>query len=225
MRVAFRRAPFSLSLVVGLIVLCTPAAAQSIASEVVSPETHFGFRMGADRQLAAADAIDRYFELIASASDRVETVNIGPTTEGHRTIAAIVSAPENIKNLAQIRIANQRLADPRTLSPEEARKFAATHKAIVAIGAGIHASEVGGTQAASELLHSLATSTDPGVLAILQNVVIVLIPSLNPDGHRLVVDWYLKQRGTPFEGGPMPWLYHKYVGHDLNRDAFMLNMV
>jgi hypothetical protein len=208
-----------------VIALCASVAAQVVSSEIASPETHFGFRMGADRQLAAADAIDRYFELIASASDRVETVNIGPTTEGHRTIAAIVSAPENIKNLAQIRIANQRLADPRTLSPEEARKIAATHKAIIAIGAGIHASEVGGTQAASELLHSLATSTDPGVLAILQNVVIVLIPSLNPDGHRLVVDWYLKQRGTPFEGGPMPWLYHKYAGHDLNRDAFMLNMV
>jgi hypothetical protein len=180
--------------------------------------------MGADRELASSEAIDRYFEQVAAASDRVDLVDVGPTTEGNRTVAAIISAPDNIRNLARIRATNQRLADPRTLSPDEARTLAATHKAVIAIGAGIHASEVGGTQAANELLHSLASTEDPGLLAVLQNVVIILIPSLNPDGHRLVVDWYQKQKGTAFEGGPMPWLYHKYAGHDLNRDAFMMNM-
>ena len=180
--------------------------------------------MGADRQLAPADAIERYFEQVAAASDRVELVELGKTTEGHRTVAAIVSAPENIRNLARIRATNQRLADPRTLPQDDARTLAATHKAVVTIGASIHASEVGGTQAASELLHTLAATDDPGLLSVLQNVVVILIPSLNPDGHRLVVDWYQKQKGTPFEGGPMPWLYHKYAGHDLNRDAFMMNM-
>src|SRR5688500_13250675 len=104
-----RRAHPFLSLLVSLVALSPPAAAQ-VAEPIVFPETHFGFRMGADRQLAAADAIERYFELIATASDRVEIVNLGATTEGNRTIAAIVSAPENIKNLPQIRIANQRLA-------------------------------------------------------------------------------------------------------------------
>jgi hypothetical protein len=180
--------------------------------------------MGADRELASAEAIDRYFEQVAAASDRVELVDLGRTTEGNRTVAAIISAPENIRNLARIRTTNQRLADPRTLPPEEARALAASHKAVVAIGASIHATEVGGTQAANELLHTLATTDEPGILAVLQNVVVILIPSLNPDGHRLVVDWYLKQKGTPYEGGPMPWLYHKYAGHDLNRDAFMMNM-
>ena len=180
--------------------------------------------MGADRQLASAEAIDRYFEQVATASDRVELVDLGRTTDGNRTVAAIISAPENIRNLARIRTTNQRLADPRTLQPDEARALAASNKAVVAIGASIHATEIGGTQAANELLHTLASSDDAGTLAVLQNVIVILIPSLNPDGHRLVVDWYLKQRGTPFEGGPMPWLYHKYAGHDLNRDAFMMNM-
>ncbi len=205
-------------------VLCASAAAQ-IAAPVATPEAHFGFRMGADRQLASAVAIERYFELIAAASDRVELVDIGPTTEGNRTIAAVVTSPENIQNLAKIRATNQRLADPRTLPQEDARTLAASHKAVVAIGAGIHATEVGGTQASSELLHTLATSTDPAILTVLQNVVVILIPSLNPDGHRLVVDWYEKHKGTAYEGGPMPWLYHKYAGHDINRDAFMMNMV
>jgi hypothetical protein len=180
--------------------------------------------MGADRELASMDAIERYFERVASTSNRVRVVDIGATTDGRRTIAAIVSAPENISRLAEIRATNQRLADPRTLEPADALAIAATHKAVVVIGASIHASEVGATQAANELLYTLASSDEALVAAALQNLVIILIPSLNPDGHRLVVDWYAKHKGTPFEGGPLPWLYHKYVGHDINRDAFMMNM-
>ena len=207
-----------------LAALALSGAAHPVAAEVPTPEAHFGFRMGADGRLATADEIERYFEAVAAQSDRVRIIDIGPTTEGHRTIAAIISAPGNIANLERIRSANRRLSDPRTLTAEEARQIAATHKAVLAIGAGIHASEVGGTQAANELLHRLASATDAPTLNVLENVVVILIPSLNPDGHRLVVDWYNKEKGTPHEGGPMPWLYHKYAGHDLNRDAFMMNM-
>jgi hypothetical protein len=145
--------------------LCALLTLASIAgAQVLSPEAHFGFVMGADRQLASADAIERYFELVASQSDRVHIVDLGATTEGRRTIAAIVSAPENIRNLEQIRATNQRLADPRTLPPDEARRLAATHKTVLAIGASIHASEIGATQAANELLHVLSSSNDPATL-------------------------------------------------------------
>jgi hypothetical protein len=199
--------------------VATPAAAQ-----VPPPDAHFGFRMGADRQLADADAIEKYFELVASRSDRVRLIDIGPTTEGRRTLAAIVTAPENLARLDEIQATNRKLADPRTLSPEEARRLAATQTAVLAIGCSIHASEIGATQAANELLFQLATATDPAALDRLRNVVVILIPMLNPDGHRLVVDWYERQKGTPFEGGAMPWLYQKYAGHDINRDAFMMNL-
>ena len=202
-------------------ILSLPSAT---AAQVSSPDAHFGFRLGTDRRLASADAIERYFTLVAAESDRVTLIDLGATTEGHRTIAAVISSPENIRNLDRIRAANLRLSDPRTLSPDEARRLASTQKVIVAIGASIHASEVGATQAASELLHTLATATDPPTLSVLQNVVTVLIPSLNPDGQRLVADWYEKTKGTPREGGPMPWLYQKYAGHDINRDAFMMNL-
>jgi hypothetical protein len=198
--------------------------APGLRAEVVSPEQHFGFRMGADRQLAAADDIERYFDRVATESDRVRLVDLGRTTEGRRTIAAIVSAAENIRNLEQIRQTNQRFADPRTLRLEDARRLATTHKAVLVIGAGIHASEVGGTLAATELLHTLVSAADPSTLTLLQNVVVILIPMLNPDGHRLVTEWYAKNKGTPLEGGAMPWLYHKYAGHDINRDAFMMNL-
>jgi hypothetical protein len=195
-----------------------------LAAEIPSPQDHFGFRMGTDRQLVSAEGIEEYFELVAAQSDRVRTIDLGKTTEGHRTLAAVVSAPDNIRNLDAIRAANLRLADPRALSSDDAKRLAASGRTFVVIGASIHASEIGATQAANELLFTLASSNDPGTLAVLQNVVVIIIPLLNPDGHRLVTDWYAKNKGTPFEGGPMPWLYHKYAGHDINRDAFMMNL-
>jgi hypothetical protein len=194
------------------------------AADIPSPETQFGFAMGADRQLASMDSIETYFKLVAASSDRVRLTDIGRTTENHSTMAAIISAPENIKNLEAIRAANQRLADPRTLQPDDAARLAASQKVVLAIGCSIHATEIGANQAANDLLYTLATSTDPTTLNILQNVVVILIPSLNPDGDRLVVDWYNRTKGTPFEGGALPWLYQKYAGHDINRDAFMMNL-
>src|SRR4029077_4234804 len=190
-----------------LVLLALPIGARQAAAQLPTPESHFGFRMGDDGGLAGAEEIEKYFELVAARSDRVKIVDIGPTTEGHRTIAAIISAPEHISSLEQIRAENQRLSDPRVLPPEDAYRLAASHKAVLAIGCSIHASEIGATQAANEMLYSLVTATDAETLEVLRNVVLILIPSLNPDGHRLVVDWYRKTQGTPYEGGPMPWLY------------------
>jgi hypothetical protein len=201
-----------------------PRAQQQAAGGIPAPEAHFGFRMGADGYLASADATEKYFELVAAGSDRVKVVDLGPTTENHRTIAAVVSSPENIRNLDQIKRDNQRLADPRTLPPDEANRIAASHKVVVAIGGSIHATEVGGTQAANHLLFELAASDDPAIVEQLRNVVLIVIPMLNPDGNRLVVDWYNKFRSTPFDGGPMPAADHKYAGHDINRDGFMMNL-
>jgi hypothetical protein len=206
------------------LVLASCAGAYSALAQVPTPESHFGFRMGADRELAPSADIERYFEIVADRSDRVHLVDLGLTTEGHRTIAAIVSAPANIARLGEIQADNRRLSDPRTLSPEDARQLAARHKIVVAIGGSIHASEVGATQASNELLYRLTTSTDPDVLDTLDNIVLIVIPSLNPDGHRRVVEWYARTRNSEFEGTPLPGLAHKYAGHDINRDAFMMNL-
>lgn len=210
------------ALVVAL--LACPIALPAQSGEVRSPEEFFGFRMGADRELAAWPEIRKYFEITAAASDRVDIVDVGPTTDGNRLIAAIVSSPANLARLEEIRTANLRLAEPRSIGASDAQALAAKNPVVVAIGASIHASEIGATQAVNELLHTLATTSDPELTSVLQNVVLILLPSLNPDGHLLVVDWYRKWRGTEFEGTPMPWLYHRYVGHDINRDAFMMNM-
>ena len=203
--------------------LTAPLGAQAPAP-IPTPEAAFGFPMGADRELADWPGLQRYFETVAAASDRVEIVDAGPSTDGRRLIAAVVSSPENIARLEQIRANALRLADPRTLDEPAAMALAERQPVIVAIGMSIHATEIGATQAAPELLHTLATSQDPEVLRSLREVVLILFPSLNPDGHVITVDWYRQWKGTEFEGSNMPWLYHRYVGHDLNRDAFMMNM-
>ena len=214
-----RLQPIALLLAVSL-----SAALGAQAPAIPTPEAAFGHRMGADRELADWPSLQRYFESIAAASDRVELVDAGPTTEGRRLIAAIVSSPDNIRRLEEIRANSLRLADPRTLDEAAANTIAERQPAIVALGMSIHATEIAATQTAPELLHTLATSNDPEVLRTLSDVVLILFPSLNPDGHVITVDWYRKWRGTEFEGAAMPWLYHKYVGHDINRDAFMMNM-
>jgi len=207
-----------------IVLLAIPVAAQQPAAGVPTPASHFGFRIGDDGQLATAESIEKYFEAVAAASDRVRLTDIGPSTDGHRTLAAIVSSAENIRNLEQIRLDNQRLADPRTLDEADARRLTATHKVVVAIGCSIHATEIGASQAAIELLYSLATSNDAETIDQLRQAVVIVIPMLNPDGHRIVVDWYNKNRNTAFDGVPLPWPDHKYAGHDINRDAFMMNM-
>src|SRR5262245_6642511 len=206
-----------------LAILSVNAGAQTPAG-VATPESALGFRMGTDRELADWPSLQRYFENVAAASDRVELVDAGPTTEGRRLIAAIVSSPDNIARLDQIRANGLRLADPRTLDDQAAAAIIEKQPAIVAIGMSIHATEVGGTQAAPELLHLLATSNEPEITRALGATVVIIFPSLNPDGHAITVDWYRKWKGTEFEGANLPGLYHKYAGHDINRDAFMMNL-
>jgi len=195
------------------------------AAQLPSPEAFFGFKMGTDGRLADWPSITKYFETVAAASPRVELVDIGPTTEGRRIIGAIISSIENINNLPALQIDNRLLADPRKLANDrEVQAILTGAKAIVAIGCSIHASEIGATQSANDLLYELASANDERTVQLLDRVVVILIPSLNPDGHVTVTDWHAKMQGTPFDGAQMPWSYHKYVGHDINRDAFMLNM-
>jgi hypothetical protein len=206
---------------VAIAALALPATA---LAQPVSPYVFFGYRMGDEGRLADWSELREYFARVDEASDRVRLVELGPSTEGRQLVAAIISAPETLARLDEIQATNRLLADPRQIADEEAPALIAGHKAVVAIGASIHATEIGATQMSADLLHELATSDDPHVREVLDNLVVILMPSLNPDGHDMVVDWYRTHRGTPFEGGPLPWLYQKYAGHDINRDAFMLNL-
>ncbi len=196
------------------------------AQTIPTPEKFFGFPIGAEQKLARWDKIVDYMRLVDRASDRMILQEPGKTTDGNPFLLAIISSPENLRNLDRYRRINRKIFDPRTVASEaEADRLAREGKVFVIVTCSIHASEVGATQMSIEAVHRLATDDSPETRKILDNVVLLLVPCLNPDGQIMVTDWYYKTLGTPYENSSMPWLYHRYTGHDNNRDAFMFTQV
>ena len=191
------------------------------AQTVPTPREHFGFEIGSDRQLADWGELTAYFERLADTSPRVAVDTLGPTTVGNPFVMLTITSPENQARLDELQEINRRLADPRTISGEaELERLLDEGRTVVLITQGIHATEVGASQMSANLAYELASSDSERVLEILDNVVLLQIPSLNPDGLQWVADWYMSHVGTEFEAAPLPWLYHFYTGHDNNRDWY-----
>ena len=201
-------------------VALAPAVAFAQATRVPSPSEHLGFTVGADRTLADWGQITGYFQRLAAVSPAVHVDTLGPTTSGQPFIVVAVSTPANIARLAEFRTAQAKLADPRRLTPDEERRLVASQPSVIFISNNIHGSEIGGSQMAMELAYRLATNDT--LQRYLDREIVLVAPSMNPDGQRMITEWYRKNLGTKWEGGPLPWLYHPYVGHDNNRDWFMV---
>ncbi|MGH7491336.1 MAG: M14 family zinc carboxypeptidase [bacterium] len=191
------------------------------ADSLPTPVAAFGFVPGTDKKLADYHQIVAYFKSLDVASDRVELQNLGKTTEDNDFYVAIISSPENLARIEEWKNLQARLADPRTLAADESEALLRSGRTIVLINCALHSTEVGATQMAPELAYFLAASQDDEAREILDNVITLLVPSHNPDGQLLVVNWYRQHVDTPFEKAPLPRLYQKYAGHDNNRDWFM----
>jgi hypothetical protein len=203
----------------------TPAGvAQSKAQALSSPESFFGFQMGADRKLANWDRLLEYYRLLAKSSDKMRLVELGKTSEGRPYVAIFISSPGNLAKLDHYRQLNARLADPRGLSEADARKLVAEAKAVIIQSFALHSSEVAASQTAAEFVYDSLNRTDDEAQRILDNVISIVMPSINPDGTQMIADWYMKYVNTPHEAAGLPWLYQKYAGHDNNRDGFALNL-
>jgi hypothetical protein len=200
----------------------------SVASSVPAPADVLGFTPGDDRKLASWSQVVEYFKRLDAASDRVKFEELGRTTMGAPFVLATISSPENLARLSEFKEIQRQLADPRTLGANPDRRAAALiarGKTIVLITCGIHSTEVGGTLSSMLIAHRLASSNDPEVQKILRETIVLLVPSLNPDGVDIVKNWYDKTLGTPYEGTSPPELYHKYTGHDNNRDWYTFTQV
>ena len=196
------------------------------AQNVPTPESVLGHKPGDDFYLANYDESRDYFHKLAAASDRITIISVGKTTRGLDWEIAIISSRQNLAQLDKYKDISRRLAQGRGLTDEQAKALAHDGKAIVHIDGGLHSTEVAGAQQSILLAYKLiATQNDPEVDAILDNVILMLWPTLNPDGQNEVVRWYRKNVGTPYEVSPLPDLYQEYVGHDNNRDGYMNNMV
>ncbi len=206
-------------------VLAAVSTAAVAQRPLPTPESVLGFKPGDDFKLATYDESLAYFKKLDEASDRLTLIEVGKTSEGRPWYLALVSAPENLRDLEKYRTIASRLAHPTGLSDAEARQLARTGKAFVDLSGGLHASEVAGAQHTIKLAYDLLSSADePKTKAILDDVILFLWPSLNPDGQNIVVNWYRENVGTPYEVSPLHELYQKYIGHDNNRDAYMLNV-
>ena len=219
---------FLLHIVFGVFVLILQAgfAAPPAAAQIPSPESALGFHVGDDRKLADWQQVLDYFQKVsAAAPDRVKFEEIGKSTLGKPFVVLTISSADNIKHLDRYLEIQRRLADPRGLTDAEAEQLISQGRAVVLITCTVHSTEVASTQTAMEYVYKLLSEDTPEHRAILDNIIFLLIPSLNPDGQDMVVKWYRKYVGTPYEGAEPVELYHPYIGHDDNRDWYMFTQI
>ncbi|MDQ6706350.1 MAG: M14 family metallopeptidase, partial [Acidobacteriota bacterium] len=205
---------------VAALILCAAALAPAA---VPTPKSHFGHEIGADRVLLDWDKVVSYFYSLQKNSDRIRVKEIGKSAEGRPFIAATIASSKTIRDLDRYLEIQRRLADPRITSAAQAEPFFAQGKNVVLMTCSIHATEVASTHSAVEFAYRLLTEDSPRFRAILQNTILLLVPSLNPDGVDIVTRWYRKTLGTAFEGTAPPELWQKYVGHDNNRDWYIFS--
>ena len=194
------------------------------ASRVPSPRQVLGHVPGEAGWLPTWDQIVDYFRQLDEASDRVTVEVLGESTNGNPYIVVAVSTPENLQPGARQRNSELlgRLWDSRRVSTDDVTRIAGEARTVGIVLASQHSNEIGAALMTMELAYDLASSDDAGTTEILANTISLFVPSHNPDGVQMIADWYQRWLGTEFEGVEIPWLYHPYVGHDNNRDWFML---
>ena len=201
-------------------------ASASLAAQIPTPESVLGNRPGDDFYLATFEESLGYFQQLDEASDRLELRQVGVSSFGRPMMLALISSAENLENVDTHLRTAQRLAHPSGLGEDEARRLARDGKILVWIDGGLHATEVAHAQHTIQLAYDILTGDDdPEIQAILDNVILMLWPSINPDGQTMVAEWYRSNLGTPYEVAPTPFLYQKYIGHDNNRDGYGLNQI
>src|SRR5688572_18707319 len=214
------RGSYALMLLVVGIALATVAAPAQSQSRITTPQEEFGHNFGDDYFLANYQQLSTYWRKLDAQSDRMILQEIGKTAEGRPHLMAIITSPENHRNLAHYREISRRLALADGLTDEQARALAKEGRAVVWIDGGLHASETLGAQQLGEMVYQLVSRNDEETLRFLDDVIILLVHA-NPDGNDLVADWYMRRPDPRARStGGLPRLYQKYIGHDNNRDFF-----
>ncbi|MFI5256388.1 MAG: M14 metallopeptidase family protein [Gemmatimonadales bacterium] len=214
-----------LAALLGSMLVAVPSAALAQTRRVPTPASVIGFEPGADRKLPTWKQVTDYFAALDASSPRIEVHTLGRTTLGRPFIAAFIGDPATLANLARLRDDARRLADPRLTTEAQRATLRRDGKVVVLVTSSIHSTEVGGIVTPLTLAYKLVTGEDAESRAIRKNTVIMLVPSLNPDGVDIVGDWYRSSLGTKWEGSGPPTLYHYYTGHDNNRDWYAFTQV
>lgn len=194
------------------------------SQSITKPVQHFGFEPGADRMLFTYEKMIDYFKVLEKQSRRIKLIQIGSTSFGKPLYMVCISSEENISNLQELKDINAKLALNYSLTQQEVDKLKLKGKVFLLGTLSMHSNEVAPAQAAPAIAYKLAAASSEDTLTWLQNVVYMMVPSHNPDGMNMVVENYLKYKGTKYEGSRLPGIYHKYSGHNINRDFITLNL-
>jgi hypothetical protein len=189
---------------------------------VTTPAAYFGFELAADGKFAMWEDEVAYYQKLAKESDRVQVRELGKSAQGRPFLLVTISSPQNLAKADRYKEIARELADPRGRTPQQIDALVAEGRAVVMVTLGLHSTEVASAQMGPLMAYHLATSNDDQARAILDNTILLLIPSFNPDGQDIVGEWFKKTAGTPYEGTGPPELYGAYIGHDNNRDGYML---
>ncbi|HEY2066229.1 MAG TPA: M14 family zinc carboxypeptidase [Gemmatimonadaceae bacterium] len=217
-----RLRPFALA---GIAAALLPAAAMAQSRALPTPASIIGFEPGAERKLPEWQQVVAYFHALDAASPRITVRTLGKTTLGRPFIAAFIGDSATIANLPKLRDAQRRLADPRLTTAAEREALIRDGKVVVLVTSSIHSTEVGGILTPMRLADRLVRGEDAEARGIRKNALVIMVPSLNPDGVDIVGDWYRRSLGTAWEGTGPPTLYHYYTGHDNNRDWYAFTQV
>ena len=158
-------------------------------TQVPRPETLLGYRIGSQQTMyhQQQQALDK---MIEAAPDRVRTEVIGRTAEGKVMRLLIISSPENLARLEEIRSNLGRLADPRRTTATDAKALAERTPVTVLLTHSVHGNEPAGFEASLQTVYQLLASEEPATLELLKQVVVLINPSQNPDGHERFAAWY-----------------------------------
>jgi len=211
----------AITLLVIALIPCLPVTGQSDES-VIHPKDHFGFTPGDDRMLFDYSALIGYMKLLDEANPKLKMVEIGKSPMGKPMYIAFISSAGNIEKLDELREINRELALNPSIPEAEKKRMIEEGKVFVLGTLSMHSGEVGPAQAAPLIAYELVTSKDPKILQWMDQVVYMMVPNHNPDGMDFIVNNYKKYKGTKYEGASLPRVYHKYVGHDNNRDFVIL---
>jgi hypothetical protein len=213
---------FSITICVIIGIMASGLFAQQ-NNEIMRPETFFGFKPGTDRMLFTYEKLISFLKKIDEKSPRLKMVEIGKSPQGRTMYIAFLSSAENISNLERLKEINKKLALEPMLSDQEREKLVNEGRVFLLGTLSMHSGEVAPSQSAPIIAHDLVTTEDPDKLRWLDDVVYMMVPCHNPDGMDMVVNHYNKFKGTKYEGSSLPGVYHKYAGHDNNRDFVILS--
>ncbi|HEY0263968.1 MAG TPA: M14 metallopeptidase family protein [Granulicella sp.] len=194
-----------------------------VLSKITTPKEALGFNLGDDYHMASYTQLEAYWKKLATESDRMKLVDMGPTAEGRHQYMAIITSPENMKKLDHYKEIARKLALAKGLTDDEAHDLAREGKAVVWLDGGLHATETVGSQQIMEQVYQMTSATDPEMMRILSDDITLCVLA-NPDGQELVSNWYMRnpdESKRSMDG--LPSLFQHYIGHDNNRDFYMDN--